>query len=282
MGAGIPKGYHRHCLKFQLVSALLKFQIRSSRCPKSPWLHVWMVKSQLIVILLFVNYGNLYSYYSNWIWYDMFRFMEPLTKGKYPRSMRSLVGRRLPKFSKQQSELLRNASFDFIGLNYYTSTYAAHAPLPQNPSQPAYLADSLANLTCICHFHSLFPFSLDHFLTSLTTDHFFFTFPFTDERNSTPIGSRVYIPTYLPLSPSLHTSLQFNVSHVFYIFIHRLLQIGYIFIQEAFEVCCFTSRESTATLWFILLKMVLIKHMHTHYLLITSFFWGTITVWKLM
>jgi len=53
--------------------------------------------------------------------------MEPLTSGKYPESMRSLVGNRLPKFSDQESKLLAG-SIDFLGLNYYTSYYVANAP----------------------------------------------------------------------------------------------------------------------------------------------------------
>ncbi|KAG5250047.1 beta-glucosidase [Salix suchowensis] len=56
-------------------------------------------------------------------------FMDPLTRGHYPHTMRSLVGDRLPKFSQQQSQMIKG-SFDFIGLNYYTSNYAAYMPLP--------------------------------------------------------------------------------------------------------------------------------------------------------
>ncbi|KAK7405711.1 hypothetical protein VNO78_07319 [Psophocarpus tetragonolobus] len=72
-------------------------------------------------------------------------FMEPLTKGEYPNSMQSLVGSRLPKFSPYQVKLLRG-SFDFIGLNYYTSYYAIHAP-ELSQAKPSYLTDSLVNLT---------------------------------------------------------------------------------------------------------------------------------------
>ncbi|KAG4384794.1 hypothetical protein AAZX31_13G324400 [Glycine max] len=50
-------------------------------------------------------------------------FMEPLTSGKYPESMQLYVGRRLPEFSKEEAELVRG-SFDFIGLNYYTTNTA--------------------------------------------------------------------------------------------------------------------------------------------------------------
>ncbi|XP_061367284.1 cyanogenic beta-glucosidase-like isoform X2 [Gastrolobium bilobum] len=72
-------------------------------------------------------------------------FMGPLTTGNYPQSMRSRVGSRLPKFSKKQAKLL-NGSFDFLGLNYYTTNYAANAPQLSN-ARPNYLTDSLVNLT---------------------------------------------------------------------------------------------------------------------------------------
>ncbi|XP_061342184.1 non-cyanogenic beta-glucosidase-like [Gastrolobium bilobum] len=69
-------------------------------------------------------------------------FMEPLTKGDYPKEMRALVGRRLPTFSTEQAALVKG-SFDFIGLNYYSSNYVFDVP-PSN-GLPSYLTDSLAN-----------------------------------------------------------------------------------------------------------------------------------------
>ncbi|KAL9296520.1 hypothetical protein ACSQ67_022416 [Phaseolus vulgaris] len=68
-------------------------------------------------------------------------FMDPLTTGEYPKSMRSLVKTRLPKFTAEQARLLIG-SFDFIGLNYYSSTYASDAPHLSN-AQPYYITDSL-------------------------------------------------------------------------------------------------------------------------------------------
>ncbi|KAG6492636.1 hypothetical protein ZIOFF_047601 [Zingiber officinale] len=50
-------------------------------------------------------------------------FMDPLTQGDYPFTMRAIVGDRLPKFSTEQSQLVKS-SFDFIGLNYYTTYFA--------------------------------------------------------------------------------------------------------------------------------------------------------------
>ena len=53
--------------------------------------------------------------------------MDPLVFGDYPRSMRAYIGDRLPKFTKKQSEIVKG-SFDFIGLNYYSSKYARNIP----------------------------------------------------------------------------------------------------------------------------------------------------------
>ncbi|KAA8549583.1 hypothetical protein F0562_001399 [Nyssa sinensis] len=74
-------------------------------------------------------------------------FMDPLTTGDYPHTMRSLVGNRLPKFTKEQSKMLKG-SFDFIGLNYYTTNYAAYAP-NSNSAHLSYTTDSRTNLTGI-------------------------------------------------------------------------------------------------------------------------------------
>jgi beta-glucosidase len=71
--------------------------------------------------------------------------MDPLARGDYPQSMRALVGNRLPRFSKEQSELLKGA-FDFIGLNYYTSSYAGNLP-PPNGLKNSYNTDARANVT---------------------------------------------------------------------------------------------------------------------------------------
>lgn len=51
-------------------------------------------------------------------------FLEPLTSGTYPADMINLVKDRLPQFSDKQSSMLKG-SFDFIGINYYSSNYAS-------------------------------------------------------------------------------------------------------------------------------------------------------------
>ncbi|CDP15638.1 unnamed protein product [Coffea canephora] len=53
-------------------------------------------------------------------------FMSPITYGDYPKRMRDIVKSRLPKFSEEESQNLKG-SFDFLGLNYYTTIYASDA-----------------------------------------------------------------------------------------------------------------------------------------------------------
>uniref|UniRef100_A0A0E0BWM3 Uncharacterized protein n=1 Tax=Oryza meridionalis TaxID=40149 RepID=A0A0E0BWM3_9ORYZ len=72
-------------------------------------------------------------------------FMDPLIRGDYPLSMRELVGNRLPEFSKEQSEMVKGA-FDFIGLNYYASSYADNDP-PSYGHNNSYNTDSHAKIT---------------------------------------------------------------------------------------------------------------------------------------
>ncbi|KAL9259517.1 Beta-glucosidase 17-like protein [Drosera capensis] len=44
------------------------------------------------------------------------RFLEPATYGDYPKTMRTIVGSRLPNFTEEQYEMLKH-SYDFFGLN---------------------------------------------------------------------------------------------------------------------------------------------------------------------
>ncbi|CAI0450261.1 unnamed protein product [Linum tenue] len=75
------------------------------------------------------------------------RFMDPLATGNYPRSMRSIVGKRLPKFSEEESKMLKG-SFDFVGLNYYTTAYISNAP-PSNPIFLSSTTDSQTNASAV-------------------------------------------------------------------------------------------------------------------------------------
>lgn len=75
------------------------------------------------------------------------RMMEPLNSGSYPVEMVHYVGERLPKFSIEQSDMVKG-SFDFIGINYYSTTYAADAQCPSEEKK-TYLTDYCAELTCM-------------------------------------------------------------------------------------------------------------------------------------
>ncbi|XP_021686665.2 beta-glucosidase 17 isoform X2 [Hevea brasiliensis] len=48
--------------------------------------------------------------------------LHPLTYGDYPESMRTLVGDRLPKFTEEQSQMIKGC-IEFVGVNYYTARY---------------------------------------------------------------------------------------------------------------------------------------------------------------
>ncbi|KAH9710304.1 Beta-glucosidase 12 [Citrus sinensis] len=74
-------------------------------------------------------------------------YMDPVINGDYPLSMHTLVKERLPKFTEEQSARLKG-SFDFIGMNYYTSYYARNNPVV-NTINISYTTDSLANLTAM-------------------------------------------------------------------------------------------------------------------------------------
>eukprot|EP01018_Ginkgo_biloba_P033173 Gb_35940 [translate_table: standard] len=106
-----------------------------------------------------------------------FKFMDPITRGDYPSTMRNLVDGRLPKLTKLQSRLLKG-SYDFIGLNYYTSRYAADNPKPSLPLQTDYFKDSRVNLV--------------------------------SERNGVPIGQRVASPWLYVYPPGIKDLLNYT------------------------------------------------------------------------
>ncbi|XP_057833538.1 beta-glucosidase 12 [Cryptomeria japonica] len=73
-------------------------------------------------------------------------FMDPITSGDYPTTMRSYVGTRLPHFTLQQSKLLKG-SFDFVGINYYTAYYALNNNATPNATPTDFTADYRVNFT---------------------------------------------------------------------------------------------------------------------------------------
>lgn len=62
-------------------------------------------------------------------------YLHPIYYGDYPEVMQDRLGERLPKFSMEDKELLRN-SLDFLGLNHYTTRYIAHST--DNPEAQEY------------------------------------------------------------------------------------------------------------------------------------------------
>lgn len=72
--------------------------------------------------------------------------MNPIVYGDYPASMKILVGDRLPKFTPEQSTLLKG-SYDFHGLNYYTAMYASQPTTPPNRVNISYTTDNHVDLS---------------------------------------------------------------------------------------------------------------------------------------
>ncbi|XP_039119247.1 beta-glucosidase 22-like isoform X2 [Dioscorea cayenensis subsp. rotundata] len=71
-------------------------------------------------LLTHASIFHLYKTKYQFSWH--FRILDPLVFGDYPKTMKKIVGSRLPVFTKSQSEYLKG-SFDFIGLNHYTSLF---------------------------------------------------------------------------------------------------------------------------------------------------------------
>lgn len=76
------------------------------------------------------------------------RFLHPLVYGDYPSIMRSVVKERLPKFTEEETILIRE-SFDFLGFNYYTTNYVKDSS-SEDITEPSYLTDLCATITSIC------------------------------------------------------------------------------------------------------------------------------------
>ncbi|GMF31970.1 unnamed protein product [Phytophthora lilii] len=77
-------------------------------------------------------------------------FADPVYKGDYPQIMKDRLGDRLPKFTKEQQQLLKGSS-DFFGLNNYSSSYAKPADsykpgeLPPSDSTGSFFQDEGVN-----------------------------------------------------------------------------------------------------------------------------------------
>ncbi|KAG2326098.1 hypothetical protein Bca52824_008826 [Brassica carinata] len=65
--------------------------------------------------------------------------MNPTVYGDYPEVMKKIVGKRLPSFTESQSRKLKG-SFDFVGINYYSSVYAKNVA-EVDPDKPFWRSD---------------------------------------------------------------------------------------------------------------------------------------------
>ncbi|CAN6363718.1 unnamed protein product [Urochloa humidicola] len=63
--------------------------------------------------------------------YNLGWFLEPVVRGDYPFSMRSLVKDRLPYFTHEEQKKLAG-SYDILALNYYTSRFSKHIDMSPN------------------------------------------------------------------------------------------------------------------------------------------------------
>ncbi|PKI34998.1 hypothetical protein CRG98_044611 [Punica granatum] len=71
--------------------------------------------------------------------------VDPITFGDYPKSMRNLVGTRLPNFTIAESKMLRG-SYDYLGVNYYTARYVDEST-SYSTTNLSYTTDGRCNLT---------------------------------------------------------------------------------------------------------------------------------------
>ncbi|WVZ65391.1 hypothetical protein U9M48_014765 [Paspalum notatum var. saurae] len=70
-------------------------------------------------------------------------FLDPLVRGEYPGTMTAYLGERLPRFTPAQAALVKG-SYDFLGINYYTSYFTSDAP-PRGAGELTYDGDVRAN-----------------------------------------------------------------------------------------------------------------------------------------
>ncbi|XP_048330489.2 beta-glucosidase 44 [Ziziphus jujuba] len=61
-------------------------------------------------------------------------FLSPLTYGEYPKTMQEIVLDRLPKFTEEEVKMVQG-SFDYIGINQYTSYYIYNNPPNTGPQK---------------------------------------------------------------------------------------------------------------------------------------------------
>ncbi|GFY92141.1 thioglucoside glucohydrolase 1 [Actinidia rufa] len=74
-------------------------------------------------------------------------FLHPMTYGDYPMTVQALAGKRVPKFTAEETVMLQK-SYDFLGVNYYTAFFASNV-LFYNNVNISVTTDNHANLTSV-------------------------------------------------------------------------------------------------------------------------------------
>lgn len=99
--------------------------------------------------------------------------------------MRDLVKERLPIFSEEEKKMIKG-TMDFIGIDYYTSAYAANAPPPKQ--YPSHSVDSLSTTNCKLDISYLYIYRI---LTNKQQSNSCFVVIIAATRNGVPIGPLV-------------------------------------------------------------------------------------------
>jgi len=72
--------------------------------------------------------------------WDVGWFADPIWKGDYPSSMRLTCGERLPVFTIDEKELIKDTA-DFFGLNHFSTAYAAAPSAGMSWCEPGFFQD---------------------------------------------------------------------------------------------------------------------------------------------
>ena len=73
------------------------------------------------------------------------RFVDALVFGDYPDIVKKRAGTRIPYFTEDEAKQVKG-SFDFIGINHYSSMYIKNDPMKQNMDNRNFAADAAVDM----------------------------------------------------------------------------------------------------------------------------------------
>ncbi|KAF5464680.1 hypothetical protein F2P56_014741 [Juglans regia] len=85
--------------------------------------------------------------------------VDPLVFGEYPDAMKKNVGSRMPVFTTAESNLIKD-SFDFLGVNHYSTLYAKDSPSSLKIKEREFFADMAVELSSFENDTSRFEFPI--------------------------------------------------------------------------------------------------------------------------